>query len=90
MTPEEFTNYISKYGDGGDAKTSRFYFSSKGSAYTDEFRTNEDGSLNEQRSAIVDSAISMQTLSYKELTYSGGVCFVYNLPRQGERKCCGL
>ena len=77
MTPEEFTNYISKHGDGGENKTAGFYFSALGSAFTDEFRTNEDGSVNEQRNAIVDSAISMNALSYKELTYSGGVCFVY-------------
>ena len=80
MTPEEFTNYISKHGDGGENKTAGFYFSALGSAFTDEFRTNEDGSVNEQRNAIVDSAISMNALSYKELTYSGGVCFIYKYP----------
>lgn len=77
MTPEYFTKLLSEHGTGDPERINSGYYFSAESSFTAGFYTNEDNSVDSERFEIVKSSLLMETESYRELSYSGGVCFIY-------------
>lgn len=77
MTPEYFNLLLTEHGEGDPNRNSDGYYFSEASSFTLDFISNEDGTVDSDRSAIVKSSLSMEENGYAELSYSGGVCFIY-------------
>ncbi len=69
MSPTMFENYLEKYGTGYDDKDKNGFYFHEDSKFTKEFAT--------ELGDVVDSALSCEINSYKEVKCDFGVCFIY-------------
>lgn len=69
MSPTYFNLLLSEHDEGDAAMRSGGYYFSAKSAYTKEF--------SEEFSNIVEKSLSMKKESYAEVSFDGGVCFIY-------------
>ena len=72
MTPEYFNLLLSNHGEGDPNMTSSGYYFSPISEYTLNFAEGNESLLE-----IVKRSLGMEKDTYAELSYSGGVCFIY-------------
>lgn len=77
MSREHFDYLLSAVGEGDPSRNTTGYYFSPYSDFSADFVTNPDGTTSEDRLAIVKEAITMQSGSFSECAFDGGVCFIY-------------